>query len=49
MGPDELAELAAVARRHYLDGVSRVDIAQERGISRFKVSRLLQRALVVLC
>lgn len=45
MGPDELAELAAVARRHYLDGVSRVDIAQERGISRFKVSRLLQRAL----
>ncbi|MGY1692623.1 sugar-binding transcriptional regulator [Geodermatophilus sp. SYSU D01105] len=45
MGPDELAEIVTVARRHYLDGVSRVDIARERGLSRFKVGRLLQRAL----
>jgi DNA-binding transcriptional regulator LsrR (DeoR family) len=45
MGPDELTQLVAVARRHYIDGVSRVEIAQERGISRFKVGRLLQRAV----
>lgn len=45
MGPEELAEMAAVARRHYLDGVSRVDIAAEMGLSRFKVARILQRAL----
>lgn len=45
MGPEELAQLVAVARRHYVDGVSRVQIADERGISRFKVGRLLQRAV----
>lgn len=45
MGPEELGEIVAVARRHYLDGASRVEIARERGLSRFKVGRLLQRAL----
>ena len=45
VGPEELTELVAIARRHYVDGVSRVDIASERGLSRFKVGRILQAAL----
>lgn len=45
MGPEELAQMVAVARRHYVDGASRVELAQELGISRFKVGRLLQRAV----
>lgn len=36
--------LAAVARAHYLQDMSRVDIADTFGISRFKVARLLARA-----
>lgn len=35
---------AAVARRYYLDGESKVDIAAELGLSRFKVARLLELA-----
>jgi DNA-binding transcriptional regulator LsrR (DeoR family) len=35
---------AAVARRHYLDGRSNLEIAAELGLSRFKVARLLDRA-----
>ncbi|AYY11682.1 DNA-binding transcriptional regulator [Actinobacteria bacterium YIM 96077] len=45
MGPEQHAMLVSIARRHYLDGVSKVDIAKERGISRYKVGRLLQTAL----
>ena len=37
-------QMAAVARRHYLDGLSRVQIAEEFGLSRFKVSRVLEAA-----
>lgn len=44
MGPEELTELVAIARRHHVDGVSRIDIAAERGLSRFKVGRILQAA-----
>ena len=36
--------LAAVARRHYLHGRSKVEIADELDISRFKVARLLESA-----
>jgi DNA-binding transcriptional regulator LsrR (DeoR family) len=36
--------MASVARRHYLDGRSKVEIAEEFGISRFKVARLLDEA-----
>ncbi len=36
--------MATVARAHYVDGVSKVDIAEQLGISRFKVARLLERA-----
>ena len=51
VGPEELTEVVAIARRHYVDGVSRVDIATERGLSRFKVGRVLQaaRAAGMLC
>lgn len=45
MGPEELTEVVAIARRHYIDGKSRVDIAAERGISRFKIGRILQAAV----
>lgn len=43
-GPHERALAAAVARRHYLGGESKVDIASALGISRFKVARLLDAA-----
>lgn len=43
-GPAELVLLAAVARRHYLHDQSKVQIADELGISRFKVARLLESA-----
>jgi DNA-binding transcriptional regulator LsrR (DeoR family) len=42
---DDLIATAAVARRHYLDGRTKVQIADEFGISRFKVTRLLNEAL----
>ena len=45
MDANDLTETAAVARRHYLDGRSKVQIADEFGISRFKVTRLLKEAL----
>src|SRR3954451_18410556 len=43
-GPGELVQLAAVARRHYLQGQSKVEIAHDLGISRFKVARMLEVA-----
>lgn len=45
MGPDELMQISYAARRHYLDGASQVAIADELGISRFKVARILEKAL----
>ena len=43
-GPAQLVLLASVARRYYLDGRSKVEIADEFGLSRFKVARLLDAA-----
>lgn len=43
-GPAELVMLAAVARRHYLQHESKVEIAEALGISRFKVARMLDAA-----
>ena len=40
----ERALMAQVARLHYLDDVSRIEIAERLDISRFRVARLLQRA-----
>jgi DNA-binding transcriptional regulator LsrR (DeoR family) len=45
IGPAELIRLAAVARRFYVDGRSKLEIAEEFGVSRFKVARLLEQAL----
>lgn len=44
LGPAELVLTAAVARRHYLHHQSKVEIAEELGISRFKVARILDAA-----
>jgi DNA-binding transcriptional regulator LsrR (DeoR family) len=43
-GPAALVLMATVARRYYLDGVSKSDIAAELGLSRFKVARLIEAA-----
>ena len=43
-GPAQLVQMAAVARYHYVDGRSRVEIADELGLSRFKVARMLDAA-----
>jgi DNA-binding transcriptional regulator LsrR (DeoR family) len=45
VGPAELVRLAAVARRFYLDGRSKLELAEEFGVSRFKVARLIEQAL----
>jgi len=44
-GPALLVLTATAARRYYVDGRSKVEIADELGISRFKVARLLEAAL----
>lgn len=43
-GPAERVLMATIARRFYLDGRSKVEIADALGMSRFKVARLLERA-----
>lgn len=45
MGPAESVLAATVARRYYLHGESKKDIANDLGINRFKVARLLESAL----
>ena len=43
-GPAQLVLTAAIARRYYVEDASKVDIAEEYGLSRFQVARLLDRA-----
>ncbi len=43
-GPAELVLAADVARRFYLDGRSKVELAEEFGLSRFKIARVLDLA-----
>jgi DNA-binding transcriptional regulator LsrR (DeoR family) len=43
-GPAALVLTATAARRYYLEGASKSDIAAELGLSRFKVARMLDRA-----
>lgn len=45
VGADELFQRAVIARRYYLEGRTRVEIAEEFGLSRFKVARMLEEAL----
>src|SRR5246127_2428215 len=42
--PSEGVLAARVARQFYLEGVSKIDIADRLGISRFRVARLLDSA-----
>jgi DNA-binding transcriptional regulator LsrR (DeoR family) len=44
-GPAQVVLTASIARRYYIDGRSKIDIADEFGLSRFKVARLLESAL----
>ncbi len=44
-GPAEVVLTASIARRYFIDGRSKIDIAHEFGMSRFKVARLLGSAL----
>lgn len=43
-GPAHVVLTATVAKRYYLDGRSKIEIADEFGMSRFKVARLLDTA-----
>lgn len=43
-GPAELVLMSSVARRYYVDNASKIEIADEFDISRFKVARLLETA-----
>jgi DNA-binding transcriptional regulator LsrR (DeoR family) len=43
-GPSQLVLTASIARRYYVDGRSKVEIADEFQLSRFKVARLLDQA-----
>ncbi|MBK0418368.1 hypothetical protein JD276_04890 [Leucobacter sp. CSA1] len=45
LGTLEAAQLAHVAREHYVNGKSRVEIAAEMGLSRFKIGRMLEEAV----
>ncbi|MDA3038939.1 MAG: transcriptional regulator [Actinomycetota bacterium] len=42
--PVRSLQLAFLARRYYVDGKSKVEIAEETGISRFRIARLLDEA-----
>src|SRR5260370_37645216 len=42
--PSEVVLAARVARQFYLEGVSKIEIADRLGISRFRVARLLDSA-----
>ena len=44
-GPAQVVLTASIARRYYLEGRSKIEIAEEFGLSRFKVARLLETAL----
>jgi len=45
VGPVELLQAATIARRYYIDGMSKLDIADQCGLSRYKVARILEKAL----
>jgi DNA-binding transcriptional regulator LsrR (DeoR family) len=44
LGPAEMVLATSVARRYFLDGKSKIDIAHEFDLNRFKVARLLETA-----
>lgn len=44
-GPGRQVQIAHIATQHYLQNKTRVEIANETGLSRFKVARLLEEAV----
>lgn len=44
-GPGKQVQIAYVATQHYLERKTRIEIAEETGLSRFKVGRLLEEAV----
>jgi len=46
-GPAETVLMTSVARRYYLQGESKSDIAARTGLSRFKIARMLDQALAI--
>lgn len=44
-GPQRQVQIAFIAERHYLQGKTRIQIAEETGLSRFKVGRILDEAI----
>ncbi len=45
MGPEEMMRVAFVANQHYVLGRTRIQIAEDLGLSRFKVGRMLDVAI----
>lgn len=45
MGSEARQQAIAIARQYYIDGLSKVQIAQQHGISRFKVASILEKSL----
>lgn len=45
IGPDALVQMGYIARRFYIDGLTRVQISDELKLSRFKVARILEEAI----
>lgn len=43
-GPAELVLMALISRRYFIEGASKIEIAEQTGLSRFKVARLLDKA-----
>ncbi|WP_284756321.1 sugar-binding domain-containing protein [Arthrobacter sp. efr-133-R2A-120] len=44
-GPGRQVQIAHIATQHYLQNKTRIEIANETGLSRFKVARLLEEAV----
>lgn len=44
-GPDALMRTGYIAHRHFVEGRTRIEIAEETGLSRFKVGRILEEAI----
>ncbi|MDI3418647.1 sugar-binding transcriptional regulator [Streptomyces luteolus] len=42
MGPAELVQATAIARQYYVEGMTKVEIADFHGLSRYKVARILE-------
>jgi DNA-binding transcriptional regulator LsrR (DeoR family) len=45
LGPDALVRTAYIAQRHFVEGKTRIEIAAETGLSRFKIGRILEQAI----